>query len=157
MTPADLDALLATYAAGMDVQLDLLRQLEAAAGREQASLATPALCAPADILTERDRVMAQLLAVEPRHAELRQLLVTHLAAVQQRPAFAAVAARHREAERLAAAILATDRQSLATLEAGAAERRTLAHHLETGSTTLAAYRRALAPPPAPASILYEQG
>ena len=66
-------------------------------------------------------------------------------------------ALHREAATLVGSILTADQASLSALADAELARRTAVASLERGETTLAAYRRVLAPPVASATLLNRRG
>ena len=74
-----------------------------------------------------------------------------------RPGFGPAQARHREAETLVRRITASDTRLVDELQTALVERRQLAHALETGGATLAAYRRVLTPTIASAELVDRLG
>ena len=66
-------------------------------------------------------------------------------------------AQHREAAQLVSAFSSTDQQSLSALADAELARRSAVVSLERGETTLAAYRRVLAPPVASATLVDRRG
>lgn len=156
MTPEQLDSTISIYAAGLDAQLDLLHQLQELAVRQHATSAAADVEPLRALGEDRERVMILLLGVEEQIAPLRQQLAAHLADARTRPGFAPVASLHRVAESLVNEILGADRETMDAVRAADATRRQVAQMLEAGGTTLAAYRRSLAPATAGAVILDER-
>jgi hypothetical protein len=157
MTRAELEAAIASYGAGLEAELSLLRQLDALATRErQASLADD-LELVSRISDERTRLMAGLLIVENEIKPLRPLLTQHRQAAEQLPGFDDVVALHRVAGRLVTAILSADQESLRILHEASAARRAALATLEHGGQTLSAYRRVIAPPVSNAALFEGRG
>ena len=73
------------------------------------------------------------------------------------PAFEEVAALHRVAGDLVARILASDSRSLQALKDAEHARRFAADAMEKGESTLAAYRRVVAPPVEGSRIVNRRG
>ncbi len=148
---------LGRYAAGLDAELALLRQLDALAtrlGAAPATTDTEALHRDAD---ERTRILEALAILEEDLKPLRARLAGQHLIARRLPGFAAVAARHRDAAAIVARIQATDHHSLDELRAAERQRRAALHALEAGEATLTAYRRVVAPPPSAAAIVDERG
>ena len=154
---ATLADALARYAAGLDAELALLRQLDTLASRLGAAPATTdteALHRDAD---ERSRILQTLVVLEDDLQPLRARLASEHLVARRLPGFAAVAARHRDAAAIVARIQAIDLHSLDQLRAAERQRRAALHALEAGEATLTAYRRVVAPPPSAAAIVDERG
>lgn len=151
----DLDQALREYRAGLDAEIALLRQLEELPiGSDTSPQGVSQLTAIAD---ERDRIMAGLVSLENDLRPLRTRLADARAALQGSPAFDGVAALHRVAGDLVARILASDADSLKALETAETARRFAAESVERGESTLAAYRRVVAPNVDNARILNRRG
>ena len=157
MTPSTLDSTLANYAAGLDASLELLSELHAMAGRQEAACADGRLHAAEQLAGPRARVLEALLTQDGRLAPLRATVIANLDVARTRPGFAAAAARHASARETLAAILEADARTKGAINASAAARRELGQTLELGGATLAAYRRIIAPPPEHASIVRARG
>jgi hypothetical protein len=139
-----LEDVLEEYRAGLDAEFALLQQLEgmpASAGVDAADLSGLAA-----IAAERELVIESLVALEDDLRPLRAVLADRRHELRGLPTFELVAARHREAGDLVSRILASDTQSLEALRAAESARREAATAVERGETTLAAYRRVVAPP-----------
>ena len=155
MTIHDLEETLREYGAGLDAELVLLHQLQRMPGATDAE--APDLTRLAEIADERERVVAALVTLEHNLKPLRAVLAERRHELRGLPAFEAVAARHREAGELVALILATDSESLDALREAESARREAATAVERGETTLAAYRRVVAPPNEYARIVNRRG
>lgn len=151
----DLDQALREYRAGLDAEIALLRQLEELPiGADAGVQGVSQLAAVAD---ERDRIMAGIVSLENDLRPLRATLADARATLQDSPAFTSVAALHRVAGDLVARILASDADSLKALESAETARRFAAESVERGESTLAAYRRVVAPKVDNARILNRRG
>ncbi len=151
----DLDQTLREYKAGLDAEITLLRQLEhLPIGDDAGPRGVSQLAAVAD---ERDRIMAGIVALENDLRPLRTTLADARASLQGTSAFDSVAALHRVAGDLVARILASDADSLKALETAETARRFAAESVERGESTLAAYRRVVAPRVDNARILNRRG
>jgi len=144
-TEDDVHALIAQYRAGLEAEIALLHRLEAIARRQREEGEAGDLEALGRLLDQRDRVTAGLVAVEHELKPIRAALVAHRSTLGEVPAFKDVAALHTEAVRLIEVIVSTDRNSLAALEHAELARRFAAQSLAQGESTLAAYRRIVAP------------
>jgi hypothetical protein len=148
---------LGRYAAGLDAELALLRQLDALSARLSGS---PAAADP-DVLhrhiDERTRILQALLALEEDLQPLRRRLAEAHTVARRLPGFASVAGRHRDAAAIVQRILTVDEHSLDVLKQAGRERRDALQALEAGEATLSAYRRVVAPPPTSAAIVDERG
>ena len=146
-----------SYASGLDAELDLLSHLEALSGRQREATTSGGV----DVLTacsdERARLTAALIALEQDLKPIRALLADHAAAASRLPGFGALVARHHTAARRVAALLDADKQTMAALKDAEDARRFAAQTIDAGETTLAAYRRVIAPPPTSAAIVDERG
>jgi len=157
VTDAEIDHALSSYSAGLEAELSLLRRLQEQADRQRLATSRGEQGSVDDIAHARDRIMAGLLEIESQLRPLRALIAAHRDLAATRPAFQDTSAFHRVASALVQDILGADRETLAALRAVEASRREAARALEAGGTTLAAYRRVLAPPSANASLVDEQG
>jgi hypothetical protein len=155
MTPSDIDSALATYGAGLDAELTLLRQLQELSARQQAA-ATADLDDLHRVADARERAMEALLGLEATVAPVRASIAAHVDLARSRPAFTEIATLHSVARSLVAEILGGDRKTLSRLREAADTRRQLAQTLEAGGNALAAYRRVIAPPTNP-SLVDQQG
>ena len=99
-----------------------------------------------DVSDRRDALMRSLVEVEEGLKSVRAELGETAEAMSSIPGYAELAARHRDASHTIGRILSIDRQSMGALADAELARRTALASLERGESTLAAYRRVLAPP-----------
>jgi hypothetical protein len=157
MTPDDIVRLIGQYRAGIEAELNLLRRLDDVAARQRAGTHAGdfgALNAAAD---ERDDIMRSLVTIEEGLRDVRTALTDHRELAAGIEGFDDVVALHREAAQLVSAILSTDQASLSALADAELARRSAVASLERGETTLAAYRRVLAPPVISATLVNRRG
>ena len=157
MTDASLPQLVAQYRAGLEAEMTLLHRLESiAAGQREASeqndLETLSL-----VSDERDRVMAGLVRIEAELKPIRKLLHEHRRALEPVPEFRDVRALHKTAAALIERVVNEDRVSLDALKQAERARRFAARSIEQGESTLAAYRRVVAPHIPGASLVSRKG
>jgi hypothetical protein len=157
MTRESLDATLASYGAGLEAELSLLRQLELLATRQHQASTSDDLELAARISDERARLMSGLLTVENEVRPLRPILAEHRLQAETLPAFSAVVALHRTASRLVNTILSADEETLAILKDASAARKAALQALESGEQTLTAYRRVIAPPMTSPALVDRRG
>lgn len=157
MTASQLSELIDQYRAGIHAELTLLRQLSDIARRQHEVSDAGKLDEFQQAADARDRLMWNLVTVEDGLRQIRSSLTMHRELASRLPGFDEVAALHREAANLVGAILATDQRSLDALTDAELARRSAVASLERGETTLAAYRRVLAPPTSGAALVDRRG
>lgn len=158
MTHVDaLLPLLEEYRVGMEAEIALLRQLTMLAGVEREITRDGALHALDELSDARERVMNALISLDAQLAPLRATLAAARETLRKAPGFAEVSALHQEAAALAAEVTAADADSLVALRDAELSRRFAAESLDKGESTLAAYRRVVAPVPAQASLVNRRG
>ncbi|MGE0591243.1 MAG: hypothetical protein AB7G23_04720 [Vicinamibacterales bacterium] len=157
MTATAVPSVFSPYDAGLDAELHLLEQLKQLSARLQRATGGGEPVDLTEVADLRAQVMDSLVALEQDLKPLRLALFAQRAAIEETPAFQSVLARHGRAAALVADILALDRDSLQALNELNLARRVAADALERGETTLAAYRRVLAPPVANASLVNRRG
>ncbi len=159
MNPSEipLAQAVANYTAGLDAEILLLRQLDRLAGRQREADAMHDVDVLSRCTDERTQLMTGLVALEHQLRPVRDLLTDSQRQAAQLPGFAALVTRHREAAALVAQILHHDQQTLDALRDAEMARRFAAQTIEAGETTLAAYRRVVAPPPTHAALIDERG
>ena len=146
MTPEALARLLEQYRAGLEAEMAILHQLEHVAAAQGVSSGGADFAGFTSSADERDRLMQGLVAIETDLREVRKQLSEHRATASHIVGFAEVAKLHRDAAELVGRIIATDEQSIAALADAELARRSAVAGLDRGESTLAAYRRVLAPP-----------
>ena len=157
MTDPALAALIAQYHAGLEAELALLDRLEGIAGRQREASETRDMDALQAATDERDRAMGVLVVIEHELKPIRLSLLEKREALTQLPEFEAVAALHQHAAARIAAILAGDSKALEALKDAEQARRFAARTIEQGESTLAAYRRVVAPALSHASLFNRRG
>jgi hypothetical protein len=146
VTPFEVGELVEQYRAGIEAELSLLTQLADIADRQRQATAAGDLSVFHQVADDRDALMRNLVTIEEGLRTIRATLGEHRDMVARIPAYAELALRHQDASHVIARILATDRQSMAALADAELARRSALASLERGESTLAAYRRVLAPP-----------
>jgi hypothetical protein len=157
VTPDDLARLIEQYRAGIEAELSLLRRLADVSGEQRSVTHARDFQAFGAAADERDHIMRSLVTIEDDLRTVRLALTTHRDRAAETPGFDEVAALHREAADLVAAILRTDQASLSALADAELAHRSAVASLERGETTLAAYRRVLAPPVSSATLVNRRG
>ncbi|MCC7010605.1 MAG: hypothetical protein IT184_17480 [Acidobacteria bacterium] len=157
MTADELARLLQEYRAGIEAELTLLRELATIAQDQQTVSRAGNFPAFSEAADARDRIMRSLVTIETHLRNVRQVLVDARDVAKTLAGYDEVAERHREATQLVEAILATDQQSMADLANAELARRSAVAGLDRGETTLAAYRRVLAPPIGSAKLVDKLG
>jgi hypothetical protein len=157
MTSDDLRALVAQYRAGLEAEIVLLHRIESLSIREREITRGGDLGTLAEVADERDRVMAGLVAIEHELKPIRAGLASARESLQNFPAFGEVAALHAEAGALITGIVTSDQHSLDALKEAELARRVAAQSIEQGESTLAAYRRVVAPPLSAAALVNRKG
>ena len=157
MTREEGARLIDQYRAGLEAELHLLRQLAEVSDRQRSVSGEGDFPGFTDAADERDRLMQSLVTIEAELREVRAKLSADRPTAITLPGFEQVVALHREAAQVVANILSTDKESLSALADAEVSRRSAVAGLEKGETTLAAYRRVLAPPPTNATLVNRRG
>lgn len=157
MTAEELSALIHEYRAGLEAELQLLEQLKSLADSQQAATHKHDHDRLADVTDERDRVMASLVTVEHELRPTRHRLAAAREQASQLSEFEQVVTLHRSAAELVTTIMSSDTASKAALEDAELARRMTSRAIEMGETTLAAYRRVIAPALSSAALVDERG
>jgi hypothetical protein len=157
MSDVTLPQLVAQYRAGLEAEMTLLHRLESiAAGQRSASeqndLETLSL-----VSDQRDRVMAGLVRIEAELKPIRKILHDHRRELEALAEFRDVKALHTTAAALIDRVVNEDRVSLDALKQAERARRFASQSIEQGESTLAAYRRVVAPQVPGASLLNRKG
>jgi hypothetical protein len=155
--PRELAALVAEYSAGLDVELRLLKRLQELAAQQREATQTGDLTMLGTITDVRDTVMANLVTLEHQLKPIRLVIADHCEQLADDARFQDVARRHREAAAHVASILSWDRDSLDALKEAELARSFAARALEQGESTLAAYRRVVAPRVSGATLFNRKG
>lgn len=157
MTTAELVAIIHEYRAGLEAELTLLHQLKGLSVQQHGASRDRDTDRLADITDERDRVMASLVTIEHELRPARQRLAALKDSIRTLPDFESVVTLHRTAADLVAGIVSSDQTSMAALRDAELARRLARQAVEMGETTLAAYRRVIAPAVASASLVDKRG
>lgn len=145
MTGDELAAAISGYHAGLEAEMSLLERLQHLAARQHDALLAGDIPLLAEIGDERESVIAGLVEVEHQIKPLRAMLASGLDRAAALPGFNDVVALHRSAGRLVSNIMSADRGTIESLREAEGRRRLAAQAVEKGATTLAAYRRVVAP------------
>lgn len=145
MTGDELASAISGYGAGLEAEMSLLRRLRRLADEQHEAMLRDDVGLLAAIGDERELVMASLVEVEHQIKPLREMLASDLAGASEAPGFQEVVALHRAAGRLVSSIMASDEGTMEALRGAEVTRRLAAQTVEKGTTTLAAYRRVVAP------------
>ena len=157
MTQDLLRQTLDAYASGLDAELALLRQLQKLARQQQEATLVNDVDALHRIADERERTMSALVAIEHEIKPIRQMVSANQRDCSAIEGYADVIALHRAASHLVSTILSADGQTIDALREAEQARRFAVQAIESGKSTLAAYRRVIAPPITNASLLDRRG
>ena len=152
-----LDDVLAAYTAGLESEIELLRQVESLADDQRAAFARGELVDLGGLAVRRAELMHHLSAIEARLSPWRNRILANLAIARRSLHFPAAETRGQETQALVRHLMDRDRRFLNDLEATLEDRRREAHALDTGGATLAAYRRVVAPSTAHAALVDSRG
>jgi len=157
MTTAELVLLLEQYRAALDAQLALLAQLEAVAARQREETDARDFERLAVDSDQRDQLTRSLVTIEQGLADVRQQLLASREQAMALAQFGEVVQRRKQAAETVARILDVDRESMKSLADAELARRAAVATLERGESTLAAYRKVLAPPVSNAALVNRRG
>jgi len=157
MTADELPQLVAHYRAGLEAEMTLLRRLQVLATEQRQLSEQGDLEALAAATDRRDRVTAGLVRIGHELKPVRTRLMQNRPALDRLREFQVVAALHQSAATLVERIVIEDRASLDALKQAEQARRFAAQSLEQGESTLAAYRRVVAPTLPGASLVNRKG
>jgi hypothetical protein len=157
MKPSDLPQFVAQYRAGLEAEMTLLHRLEWLATRQRETSQAGDLEALSVVSDQRDRVMAGLVTIEHELKPIRMALLEYRKSLTDVDEFQDVAALHREAADLVERIVTSDRESLDALKEAELARRFASQSIGQGESTLAAYRRVVAPPLSGATLVNRKG
>ena len=157
MNTTELASALEQYRAGLEAQIALLRQLHAVAGRQRDGTATRDFEQLAIESDARDRLTRSLVNIEQGLRTIRESLIRGRADILSLPAYREAMALRQTAADVVAEILATDQESMKALSDAELARRAAVSSLERGETTLAAYRKIIAPPVSGSTLFNRRG
>jgi hypothetical protein len=157
MTPDDLRQRLAIYGPGLDAEIALLQQLrKISLEQHQATTIIDAKQLTA-IALERQRIMAALVKIEHELRPAREALAHNREMAASLEGFADIATLHRVAADLVAEIVHSDQDTIRALQDAEVARRLAAQAVGAAGSTLAAYRRVVAPPLTGAGLVDRRG
>jgi len=157
VTDRELADCLAQYRAGLEAEIALLVQLDVVASRQRAVSSRRDYEQLGVEGEERDGLTRSLVSLEQGLQPLRARLLGARDQVARYPGYTDVLALRQRAAALVSHILATDEESMQSLADAELARRAAVASLEQGETTLAAYRRVLAPPLQHAALVDRRG
>jgi len=157
VTHHELLPLVEQYRAGLDAELMLLHRLQAIAVDQRRASETGSTTEMQATVDDRDRVMATLVTVEHELKGVRQQMLKYREDLATLPAFEEIVGLHRQAAYLVADIMSVDQDSGQALRNAEQARHIAAQALEQGESTLAAYRRVVAPTLASATLVNRRG
>lgn len=157
MTRAELELTLEEFRKGLETELVLLRQLQAVAARQREVSAARDFDQFKIVSDERDRLTRSLLTVEQGLSENRELLTRLREQASSLPVYGTILALRQASTDLVNDILVCDRAAMQALADADVARRAAMASLERGESTLAAYRRVLAPPVNNAGLVNTRG
>lgn len=135
----------------------LLRQLTRLAASQHEALELNDAVMLDNITQERDRTMAALVTIEHTLRPIRHELAAHREVVARLEGFQEISALHRAAAELVAEVTHADEDTRAALRDAELARRFAADTLAVAGSTLAAYRRVVAPPVTGAGLVDRRG
>jgi len=145
VTRRQLAETLARYKTALEAELELLRHVQQLSADQQDATRRQDSERLHHIASERTRLMDGLVLIEHEVREDRAALADHRLEAACLPGFAQVSTLHRTAASLVSEIAVTDQDTMTALQEAEVSRRATAQAIETGETTLNAYRRVLAP------------
>lgn len=157
MTVDEIVRFIEQYRAGIEAELQLLRQLADISSHQHSVSAAGDFGSFSDAADERDRIMRMLVTIEEGLRDVRVVLADNRDLAMRVKGFAEVMTLHRDAAALVGGILNADQASLSALADAELARRSAVASIEKGETTLAAYRRVLTPPLTSATLLNRRG
>ncbi len=157
MTADDLRQWLAIYGPGLDAEVSLLHQLKRLSLAQHEATALTDAKQIAAVALERDRIMAALVKIEHELRPAREAIANNREVAAGIAGFADIAVLHRTAADLVAEIVHSDQGTIRALQDAEVARRLAAQTVGTGGSTLAAYRRVVAPPLMGAGLVDRRG
>jgi hypothetical protein len=157
MTHDRFPQLVAQYRAGLEAEMTLLHRLQMLAAEQREASEQNDLQGLSLVSDDRDRVMAGLVRIEHELKPIRKVLHEHRRSLEAMQEFRDVKALHKTAAALIERVVNEDRSSLDALKQAERARRFEAQALEQSESTLAAYRRVVAPHVPGASLVSRKG
>jgi hypothetical protein len=157
MTPDDLRQFIAIYGPGLEAELVLLRHLRSLALEQHAHSDLRDIEHLTSVTQERDRIMAALVQIEAEIKPAREALAQHRDEAAALEEYHNIAALHKLATDLVATIIHSDQDTVHALQNAEVARRLASQTIGTAGSTMAAYRRVLAPPLTGAGLINRRG
>ena len=157
MTADELARHLSSYAAGLEAELSLLRQVRRLSDAQREAGREHDLARLHTIADDRDRLMRGIVTIEHEIRTSRQLLAEHRDVASALDGYTEVVALHRIAGTLVNEIISSDGETMAALREAETARRLASQALEAGENTLAAYRRVVSPDITTPSLVVKRG
>jgi len=142
----DLRHWLSVYGPGLEAEVALLRHLQRLAVAQREASETRDFSGLSQFTQERDRIMEALVKIEHELRPARLALASHREEAVALTGFDQVSELHHTAADLVATIVHSDQDTLKALQHAEVARRSAAASVGAAGTTVAAYRRAVAPP-----------
>ena len=146
MSDDDLRQWLAIYGPGLEAEVSLLQQLKRLALAQHDATGSHDVKQLTLIAQDRDRIMAALVKIEHELRPARDVLARRREEAAALNGFSEVVALHRIAQDLVTTIVHSDQDTIRALQEAEVARRLAAQTVGTAGSTLAAYRRVVAPP-----------
>jgi len=157
VTRDQLELTLEDFRKGLETELALLRQLQVVSAQQKDVSAARDFDRFKIVSDERDRLTRSLLAVEQGLADTREQLTALREQASGVPVYGTILALRQASADLVNDILQCDREAMKVLADAEIARRAALASLERGETTLAAYRKVLAPPVSNAALVNRRG
>ena len=157
MTRDELARHLSSYAAGLEAELSLLRQVRRLSEAQREAGRSHEIARLNSIADERDRLMRGVVQIEHEIRASRLVLAEQRATAATLAGFEDVVVLHQLAGTLVNEITTADGETMAALREAEAARRLASQTLEAGETTLAAYRRVVSPDFTSPSLVDKRG
>lgn len=153
----DLRQWLTIYGPGLEAEVALLHQLQRLALAQREAMDQHDAPQLALVAQERERIMAALVKIEHELRPAREALAAQRETATTLEGFDDVVALHRVAADLVASIVHSDQDTVRALQDAEVARRMAAQTVGTAGSTLAAYRRVVAPPLMGAGLVDRRG
>lgn len=157
MTRDELRQWLSVYGPGLEAEVTLLQQLRRLSLEQHDATGQPDLARLSLIAQERDRIMAALVKIEHELRPAREALANQRDEAASLDGFDGIVGLHRVAQELVASIVHADQDTIRALQDAEVARRLAAQTVGTAGSTLAAYRRVVAPPLMGAGLINRRG
>ena len=157
MTRDELARHLSAYAAGLEAELSLLRQVRRLSELQREAGRAHDVGRLNAIADDRERLMRGVVDIEHEIRPARLLLAEHRAISCTLDGYQAVTTLHTLAGHLVNEIITSDGETMAALRDAEAARRLASQALEAGENTLAAYRRVVSPDFTAPSLVDKRG